>query len=88
VRVCDMCEKRYRESENNSKLCRHHPGYLALDDRSDEWMDWYHEDGDLPDTDEGRRQYPRGFEWTCCRRDGTGKTCTVSRHVPRAAGQE
>lgn len=106
VRVCDMCEKRYREIGNTEKSCRHHPGtflvsstsgvhacfavtgYLDLDDRSDEWMDWYHEDGDLPDTDEGRRAYPRGFEWTCCRRDGTGRPFTVSRHVPRAAGQE
>lgn len=26
VRVCDMCEKRYREIGNTDKSCRHHPG--------------------------------------------------------------
>jgi hypothetical protein len=46
----------------------------------DEWEDW--RDGDMDDP-KNKEQYPEGFVYPCCGKDGNADGCMVGRHVSR-----
>lgn len=46
----------------------------------DAWPDWNENCFGEIDTPENRREYPEGFEWTCCQEPGNFRGCKVGRH--------
>lgn len=58
-------------------------GDLEVDWRGHFWAD-HDEDchGEI-DSEYMRKEYPQGFEWSCCGRSGNGEGCKTGRHVER-----
>lgn len=45
-------------------------------DHDDTWADWDENCHGTMDTDENREEWPEGFVWDCCEKDGTAPGCT------------
>jgi len=44
------------------------------------WDDWREDLYGEMDTEENRKEYPDGFEWTCCGESGEKAECEIGRH--------
>lgn len=53
-----------------------------MDRYHDVWDDWVENKHGEIDTREHREEYPEGFEWHCCKKDGTLAGCKAGRHWP------
>ncbi|CAM6104956.1 unnamed protein product [Calypogeia fissa] len=78
--ACQQCREKFDVTKNNDKGCFWHDGELEVDEGHSTWYDWDETcHGDM-DSDEGRKQYPEGFVWSCCEKDGKGKGCMMTAH--------
>ncbi|CAM6092117.1 unnamed protein product [Calypogeia fissa] len=78
--TCQQCRKEFDVTKNNDKACSWHDLELEVDERHSTWYDWDETcHGDM-DSDENRKQYPEGFVWSCCGKDGKGKGCLTTAH--------
>ena len=75
-----------RELRRNMKLERirlrkpfHHPGELEVDYEGDFWADHDEDCHGTIDTNSMRREYPDGFIWDCCGKNGNSKGCKQGR---------
>lgn len=59
-------------------------GDLEHDDTSSVWDDWDENCFGEQDCEESREEYPDGFTWSCCGKNGTHPGCTRGPH--RAVG--
>lgn len=53
---------------------------IDYDDVNYAWADWDERCHGTMDTDENREQYPNGFVWDCCDKEGTAPGCTKGHH--------
>ena len=76
--ICQQCEADFDVTENSSEACRWHPGECEPDYESDFWAD--HDErchGIIADLG---NEFPEGFIYDCCEKNGTSKGCEVGRH--------
>lgn len=55
-------------------------GELEVDNSSDFWVDWWEQTHGPIDCPDNKEEYPEGFMWTCCERNGLEKGCKLGRH--------
>ncbi|PWY90689.1 hypothetical protein BO70DRAFT_376559 [Aspergillus heteromorphus CBS 117.55] len=80
--ICMNCEEEYDVTDNTSESCKYHPGepepdddfFAGHDERT--WRDI--------DTPENREEYPQGFIYECCGKNGE-EPCTTDWHRERGA---
>ncbi|KZT73110.1 hypothetical protein DAEQUDRAFT_507068 [Daedalea quercina L-15889] len=82
--TCKRCGETFDLAEEREEdECVYHPGYLKVN--YEEWPD-HDEDVHGPmDNPQNRRDYPQGFQWTCCKVDGNSAGCTEGTHVPEVS---
>ncbi|KAI3343368.1 hypothetical protein F4824DRAFT_6230 [Ustulina deusta] len=80
IRICELCKEPFREDDNPSDACRHHPGNLDVNEEASVWEDWEDwRDGDQ-DSEESKTEYPEGYIWDCCQRSGESAGCALGSH--------
>jgi hypothetical protein len=77
---CEQCRKEFDVTKNHDKACFWHEGYLEINHEHNTWDDWEEETRGDHDTDENREEYPEGFTWNCCDKDGRGEGCMTTAH--------
>ncbi|KAM0815541.1 hypothetical protein AB5N19_01340 [Seiridium cardinale] len=76
VKICTQCQEPYHESDNGGKR----PCKLECDYDSSVWGDWDTNCFGEQDCEENREEYPDGFKWSCCDKNGTHPGCTRGQH--------
>lgn len=92
--TCDQCNQEFSLDSNDNKQCVYHPGESFLQDEhlqhltikgerevnydADIWAD-HDEDCHGPYEDH-EEDYPEGFSWTCCEREGDKSGCKRGPH--------
>ncbi|KAM0755261.1 hypothetical protein T439DRAFT_377602 [Meredithblackwellia eburnea MCA 4105] len=93
VAVCENCDNEFDVEESklppppgtdwdDDSICFYHPGECRVDWESDVWYDWDEDCNGPMDTPEHRFEWPQGFVFTCCERDGDDP-CKRARHVAK-----
>ncbi|KAL7784098.1 cytochrome P450 [Trichoderma ceciliae] len=78
--ICVQCDLIFNPSFNLYKECRYHSGQLEVDWHGDFWADHDENCHGIIDMDEMREEYPEGFVWTCCNKEGGEEGCRSGRH--------
>ncbi|KAJ5988154.1 hypothetical protein N7481_003364 [Penicillium waksmanii] len=78
--VCVNCEKEFDVAENTSESCTYHPGNSKPDE--DFFADHDEDCHGIIDTDEMREEYPDGYIYECCKRNGEEEPCIKDWHEP------
>ncbi|KAI0784212.1 hypothetical protein C8Q75DRAFT_780533 [Abortiporus biennis] len=79
--VCANCGEDYDTGiPRADDECIYHPGILEVNESA--FPDWDEEVHGPMDTKDNRIQYPDGFTWTCCNKDGTTDGCESDQHRP------
>ncbi|KAK6063997.1 hypothetical protein SCUP234_12603 [Seiridium cupressi] len=76
VKICVQCQEPYHESDNGGKHpCKYHNGNVSP---APIFSDVTSHAG--KDCEENREEYPDGFKWSCCDKNGTHPGCTRGQH--------
>ncbi|KAL5089258.1 hypothetical protein Trisim1_005821 [Trichoderma cf. simile WF8] len=77
--VCIQCDLPFDPSDT-ARNCFYHNGELEVNDMDDFWADHDEDCHGIIDTDEMREEFPEGFIWTCCDKNGEALGCRWARH--------
>ncbi|KXJ90531.1 hypothetical protein Micbo1qcDRAFT_205365 [Microdochium bolleyi] len=87
VQICIYCSTGFTPDSNHNRVCRSHDGTLDVDTESNFWDDIFAERPDPhtnphaeADSEEYRKEYPEGYIWSCCNRNGTKRGCKLRAH--------
>jgi hypothetical protein len=78
--TCEQCNDQVYVTLNDEWPCIWHDGELDWNSAHKTWWDWDRYTYGDPDTDENRGNYPEGFLWSCCNKDGYDEGCINSPH--------
>lgn len=79
--ICIQCKSAFNPDANPPGACLYHHGKLVFQPSAEVWAGW--DDALFGDKDApgNREAYPQGFEWSCCKNNGTRPGCRRGAHV-------
>ncbi|KAI4284986.1 MAG: hypothetical protein L6R38_001001 [Xanthoria sp. 2 TBL-2021] len=81
--TCTNCEEEFDITQNESGDCVYHPEETEVDYDGDAWADHDEDWHGTIDSEEMRREFPEGFIYPCCDKNGESEGCKTSRHIEK-----